>query len=179
MSQFEQAVIEARRAPAGIGALLHLVNRPSEGVHRRVAKLRFDFKQGIEGDRWRKTAWIRLPNGQPDPRVQVSLTNARVMTYFTKHYKEGIFGCGDNLYTDLSLTEGNLPVGSRLVVGSAVLQVSNVPNDAGGKFAQRFGQDAVDFIRKPENAPLRLRGVFCKIVTGGEAHEGDLIKKLS
>ena len=175
---FKQARAKALKSRKREGRVLHLINRPSEGIHTPVAKLVFDVDQGILGDRWSETAWMRLSDGRPDPRVQVSLTNAQVMACFADTHAEGVFACGDNLYTDLSLSETSLPVGCFISVGSAVLQVSDIPNDACTKFAQRFGAESLHFVRQPENAPLRLRGIFCQIVTGGEAAIGDLVKRL-
>lgn len=179
VGNFERALIEAKAATVGSGKILALINRPSESVHEPVDTLYLDPDTGIKGDRWINTAWIRRPDGSPDPRVQVSLTNANVMKCFIGDEVDSIFRCGDNVYTDLSLTETALPEGSRLLIGEAVVEVSDVVNDACGKFVQRFGVDAFNFIREPENVPLRLRGIFCQIVTPGWLRVGDEICVLS
>jgi MOSC domain-containing protein YiiM len=174
-NNFTQAVQLAREASIGQGHVDFLINRPSEGVHDPVETLYLDPIEGIRGDRWRETAWLRLPDGAPDPRVQVSLTHTRVMQCFTGSEPGAVFRCGDNIYTDLNLTEAALPVGTRLQIGEAVLEVSDVVNDACGKFAQRFGVEAFQCIRQPENLSLRLRGIFCSIVQGGVVRAGDQI----
>ncbi len=165
----------ARAAPIGSGRVDFLINRPSEGVHQPVDELYLDPIEGIRGDRWRETAWLRLPDGSPDPRVQVSLTNTCVMQCFTGREQGDVFRCGDNIYTDLNLTEANLPVGSLLKIDEVVLEVSDVVNDACGKFAQRFGADAFKCVRTPEHLPLRLRGIFCRIISGGRIRCGGAI----
>lgn len=175
---YKEAVELARAAPVGVGRVDFLMNRPSEGVHQPVDELTLDAELGIRGDRWRDSAWLRLPDGSPDPRVQVSLTNTRVMQCFTGSAAAEVFRCGDNIYTDLNLSEAHLPVGSRLRIGKAVLEVSDVINDACGKFVQRFGADALRCVRRPEHLPLRLRGIFCRIITGGRIHCGDVIAAL-
>ncbi|MGZ0657052.1 MOSC domain-containing protein [Coraliomargarita sp. W4R53] len=173
---FAGAAAIARDASIGRGRVEYLINRPAEGVHEPVEELYLDVEQGILGDRWRETAWLRLPDGSPDPRVQVSLTNTRVIQCFTGDQAGAAFSCGDNIYTDLNLTEAHLPVGTRLRIGEAVLEVSDVPNDACGKFAKRFGSSAFLCVRRAEHLPLRLRGLFCRIVQGGRIALGDSIE---
>jgi hypothetical protein len=163
----------ARQAPKNAGCVDYLMNRPSEGVHVPVDSLTLDQELGILGDRWATTAWMRLADGSPDPRVQVSITNTKVMRCFTGTSGEGVYGCGDNLYVDFNLTEQHLRVGARIKVGSSVLEVSDVINDACGKFAQRFGADAFKFIRTPKYSDQRLRGIFCSIIKSGKIHIGD------
>lgn len=174
-SNFENAVDLARAAPARVGQVKSLINRPTEGVHEKVDELYLDPVLGIRGDRWMETAWIRRPDGSPDPRVQVSMTNRDVMHCFTGPEADSVFRCGDNIYTDLCLTENGLPVGSFIQIGESVVQVSDVINDACGKFVQRFGVEAFKFIRDPKNAPLRLRGIFCQIIEPGWVRIGDML----
>ena len=176
VGKYDSVLQAASAAPVGIGRVEYLMNRPSEGVHVPVDELYLDVDTGISGDRWSDTAWLRLPDGRPDPRVQVSLTNTTVMRCFTGAEPESHFRCGDNLYVDLNLTEVALPVGSLIQVGEAVLEVSDVENDACGKFAQRFGAEAFQCVRQSEHLPLRLRGVFCAIRRSGQVRLGDVIQ---
>ncbi|MGB0257920.1 MAG: MOSC domain-containing protein [Coraliomargarita sp.] len=152
------------------------MNRPAEGEHVPVDALYLDVVHGIQGDRWERTAWLKTDTGAPDPRVQVSLTNTSVIRCFTGEALESQYLCGDNCYVNLNLTEAVLPVGSRLQIGNAVIEVSDVENDACGKFAQRFGVDALKWVRRPEHLSLRLRGIFCRIEQSGWVRVGDHIK---
>ncbi|MGJ8650411.1 MAG: MOSC domain-containing protein [Opitutaceae bacterium] len=172
---YDTAIQLAHTAPVGSGRVDYLINRPSEGVHELVDSLYLDVENGIEGDRWKETAWLRLPDGAPDPRVQVSLTNTRVMQCFTGTEADAVFRCGDNIYTDLNLTETHLPVGTLLQIGEAVIEVSDVVNDACGKFAQRFGAEAFQAVRAPTNVGLRLRGLFARIRQSGRVQCGDTL----
>jgi len=175
IQEFNDSLRLARAAPVGDGRVDFLINRPSEGVHVPAVELYMDVDKGIVGDRWAETAWLRLADGRPDPRVQVSLTNTSVMQCFAGAGPDGVFGCGDNIYTNLNITEYNLPVGTRLQMGGAVLEVSAIVNDGCGKFAQRFGAEAFKLVRRPENLSLRLRGIFCSIKVGGVVRVNDLI----
>lgn len=175
-SDYSEALKLANSAPTRSGCVDYLINRPSEGVHVPVDSLTLDRAKGIVGDRWATTAWMKLEDGSPDPRVQVSITNTKVMACFTGSAPDSIYQCGDNLYVDFNLTEQHLRVGARLKVGSAVLEVSDVINDACGKFVQRFGAEAFKLIRTPENSGLRLRGIFCSIIEPGQICIGDRIE---
>ena len=172
---FSKACEIARSAPREVGTIEHLINRPEEGVHVPVESLTLDAAEGIIGDRWKSTAWLRLDDGAPDPRVQVSMTNTRVMQCFTGDAPSAVYGCGDNLYVDFCLTEEALPVGTHLQMGDAILELSDEVNDACGKFVQRYGAEAFRFIRDADNMPLRLRGVFLRIHRSGTIQVGDTI----
>jgi MOSC domain-containing protein YiiM len=84
---------------------------------------------------------------------------------------------GDQLYVDLDLSGTNLPPGTRLDVGSAVIEVTSQPHRGCGKFATRFGVDALRFVNSDIGRELNLRGVNARIVTGGTLRTGDAIGK--
>jgi MOSC domain-containing protein YiiM len=85
---------------------------------------------------------------------------------------------GDQLYVDLDLSPANLPVGTRLEVGSAVIEVTSPPHLGCVKFAARFGQDAWRFVNSRVGRELRLRGLNARVVSSGTVREGDPIRKL-
>ena len=85
---------------------------------------------------------------------------------------------GDQLYVDLDLSPANLPVGTRLEVGSAVIEVTGQPHLGCVKFAARFGQDAWRFVNSRVGRELRLRGLNARVVSSGTVREGDPIRKL-
>ena len=71
---------------------------------------------------------------------------------------------GDQIYVDLDLSVGNLPAGSLLAVGQAVLQVSDAPHLGCAKFAGRFGAEAMRFVNSRLGRQLRLRGMNAQVV---------------
>ena len=79
---------------------------------------------------------------------------------------------------DLDLRQENLPAGTRLQVGSATLEVSEMPHTGCAKFTARFGSDATRFVNSTENRELRLRGMNARVVTPGTVRPGDAIRKL-
>ena len=80
---------------------------------------------------------------------------------------------------DLDLSDDNLPPGTRLTLGSAVVEVSAEPHLGCAKFIERFGRDAVMFVNSPAGRALNLRGVNARIVTGGTVKVGDRIARLA
>jgi MOSC domain-containing protein YiiM len=85
---------------------------------------------------------------------------------------------GDQLYLDLDLSDTNLPPGTRLTVGDATLEITPQPHTGCGKFAERFGSDAVKFVNGHEHKNLKLRGVYARVVQRGEIRTGDEVKKI-
>ena len=85
---------------------------------------------------------------------------------------------GDQLYVDLDLSIENLPAGTRLAVGDAVIEVTPEPHTGCAKFSARFGTDALKFVNKSPGRELRLRGVNTRVVTPGTVRAGDAISKL-
>ena len=149
---------------------------PSQREERTVIEL--DPVRGAIGDRWERKTWLYLPNGKPDPRVQVAVCNSRVLAMLQQttgvHHHPG-----DTVFTDLDLGTNNLPVGTLLRMGPALLEVSDVENDACAKFAAYYGAVVLAWIRLPQNRALRLRGLFAKVVSGGVVSLSDTIAKVS
>jgi hypothetical protein len=165
------------RRPTAEARVNALCVRPGPEQREVRASIEFDPVRGAIGDRWERKTWLYLPGGKPDPRVQVAICNscvlAMVQTATGVHHHPG-----DTVFTDLDLSLQNLAPGSRLRLGPAVVEISNVENDACAKFAAQYGVSVLAWIRLPQNRLLRLRGVFAKVVTGGLVQRGDPVKKL-
>jgi MOSC domain-containing protein YiiM len=174
--ELEAGLDEIRRSPADGGTVQLIVRRPA--VDRRevseVAEL--DTEQGLVGDTWRIRGSRRTPDGSSDPEAQVTVMNARVAALLAGSH-DTWSAAGDQLYVDLDLAESNLPAGTRLAIGEALLEVSAVPHTGCAKFGGRFGVDALRFVSTPEGRELRLRGLNAKVVRGGTIRLGDRISK--
>jgi MOSC domain-containing protein YiiM len=85
---------------------------------------------------------------------------------------------GDNIAVEMNLTEENLPVGTLLQAGTAILRVSDEPNDGCVKWKVRKGRAAYDWITRPDHLPLRLRGLYCSVEEDGEMRLGDTLRRL-
>jgi hypothetical protein len=164
--------IETRWRTAGArpatGAVRLLVVRTGGGRHVRVQRLRLDPATGIDGDRWSA--------GDRDPDDQVSLMDARVVEALAG--AGGLDVPGDNLIVDLDLGEQALPFGSRLQVGTAVIQLSGKLHAGCKKFRARLGDQALRWVNAKVNQPLRLRGLYARILQAGEVAVGDLVRPL-
>ena len=85
---------------------------------------------------------------------------------------------GDQLFADIDLSAENMPPGTRISVGSAILEATDQPHTGCKKFSARFGIDALKLISSPIGKELQLRGINTKVVQGGGIKPGDIVKKL-
>jgi len=164
-------------APKDKAPILQLCVRPDEGKREYVEEIQFDSAQGIAGDRWIRKTWIYTPEGEPDPRIQVCILGSRVLQLLCRDPERTVYP-GDNIVADMDFSESNLPIGSRIQVGTAVLEVSDVFNTACSKWRKRHGTPSLRWINLPENKPHRLRGILCSIAQSGKAKLADRIVKL-
>ncbi|MFT3870834.1 MAG: hypothetical protein QM715_20465 [Nibricoccus sp.] len=164
--------------PTRTGRVESLNVRPGPAGEREAReKIQLDPARGAIGDRWERKTWLHLPDGRPDPRVQLALCNTSLLALMqqaagTQHHP------GDTLFTNLDLSVNHLPVGSRLRAGTAIIEISDVENDACAKFAAHYGDVIFQWIRRPDNRPLRLRGCFARVVECGVVSVGDLVQRL-
>ena len=160
-------LVRASRKDAGV---LKLIVLRLPGEQRRTPEQTIlSSERGVEGDRW---------NLKPDanPLSQVSVMNARFLEAIAGDARRMDLA-GDNLIIDLDLSESNLPPGTRLRIGQALIEVTNLPHTGCQKFHGRFGKAALVLVNSPEGRALRLRGLYARVVRGGEIHIGDPVSK--
>lgn len=160
-------------APRDDAPIALLCTRPALGQRAFPASIRLTKAEGIPGERWLTQSWLRLPDGRPDPRNQVSLLPSRVMDIAWQN-RDTAPHPGDPIVADLDMTEANLPVGTLIGVGSAVLRVSDVPNLGCVKWKVRYGSDALAWVAA--DPALRLRGVLCSVEQDGEVTLNDRLQ---
>ncbi len=165
-------------APKDGAAIEMLCNRPDFGVRNFTDRLNVTAAGGVENCRWSKEPWLKLEDGSGDPRIQVSILQRRVLNMVWNEDETEAPHPGDTFIVDMDLSEENLPVGTQLQAGTAVLEVTDKWNDACVKWKVRYGEDALDWVREPNHVPLRLRGVLCKIVQDGVIENGAKLTKL-
>lgn len=164
-------------APKTDAAIQTLCFRPGFGQRTFPDQIEMTVARGIPGERWENQAWLRLPDGRPDPRIQVSILPVRVLDLIWRD-RESVVHPGDTIVADLDCSAANLPVGTRLQIGTAVVEVSDEPNDGCVKWKTRYGAAAMDWIVRPEHAALRLRGILCRIVQDGVVRVTDRVQVL-
>jgi MOSC domain-containing protein YiiM len=169
MSELENGLEEIRRSPRDEGRLELIVIRPIKGQREVLPEGELTHADGLAGDCWKDHA--------PHPDMQVNIMNARAIDLIAGDRTRWPVA-GDQLYVDLDLSESNLPPGSRLQLGSAILEITAKPHTGCGKFASRFGVDAVKFVNSVLGRTLNLRGVNARVVTPGVIRTGDSVRKL-
>ena len=137
---------------------------------------RLDLAEGLVGDRWGRRKGTRTADGLPNPDTQLNVMNSRVIALVARDTDRWCLA-GDQLFVDLDLSAENLPAGTRLALGSAVIEVTAPPHTGCRKFAERFGLDAVSFVNSPLGEQLRLRGINARVVHAGVIRVGDPVKK--
>ena len=171
------ALPKVLEAPRTQGLVRLLCTRPEPNARSFPDRLILTRAAGVVGDLEASRPWLVLDDGRPDPRTQVSIMSSRVLdlVWRGKNLRDHP---GDNIACDLDLCHANLPIGALLQAGTAVLRVSDVPNDGCAKWKVRMGKAAYDWTRAPAHAVYRLRGLFCSVEQDGEVALGDMILRV-
>jgi len=175
--ELEAGLDEIRRSPADQGTVELIVRRPAENEREVLDEGVLDLAEGLVGDMWRVRTSSRTPDGSANPDTQVTLMNARAIDLIAGGRERWPLA-GDQLYVDLDLSVENLPVGTRLVVGTAALEITAELHTGCAKFSARFGSAALRFVNGAAGRPLRLRGVNARVAEPGTVARGDTIAKL-
>jgi hypothetical protein len=175
-AQLRAGLDQVRRAPSDVGTIDLIALRPADGERDVVEQAEADVRLGMMGDNWSTRSNRRTPNGGPSPKAQVTVMSARAAALIAGPSERWALA-GDQLYVDFDLSETNVPAGTRLAIGEAVLEVTDQPHNGCAKFRRRFGEDAVRFVNSPEGKHLHLRGINTKVVESGAIRRGDKIRK--
>jgi MOSC domain-containing protein YiiM len=177
MTELEEGMDYIRQSPRDNGMLKMIVRRPSDDEREAVSQGELSLEEGLIGDNWKRRGSKHRADGSANPDAQITVMNARTIELLAQEQERWPLA-GDQLYIDMDLSDDHLPPGTRLAIGSAILEVSAVPHTGCNKFSARFGVDAVKFVNSPEGKRLHLRGINTKIVHGGVIQVGDVVKKL-
>jgi len=172
----EAALRHIRQAPKDGGLLKLIVRRPEHGEREILQEGKLELVEGLVGDNWRTRGSSRTADGSAHPDTQITIMNARVIDLLAQRQDRWALA-GDQLFIDMDLSASNLPPGTKLALGSAVLEITAPPHTGCKKFAARFGQDAVKFINSPAVKELRLRGIHAKVLQAGVIRIGDVARK--
>ena len=173
----EAGLEQIRNSPKNQSVLDMIVSRPEEDAREIMELADLDVVVGLVGDTWQDRPSARSGDGKAHPDMQITLMNSRVADLVAQS-KERWPLSGDQLFADLDLSKTNVPPGTRISVGKAVLEATDQPHTGCKKIASRFGVDALKFISSPATEVLQLRGINLKVVEGGEIKPGDIVKKL-
>jgi hypothetical protein len=176
LEELREGLDEIRQSPKDQGILKAIVIRPETDARVSLQRCELSAELGAHGDNWAKGCWMSLPDGRPHPDVQVAIMNARTIALIAQEEARWPLA-GDNLLMDLDLSADNLPPGTLLSVGSALLEITAVPHKGCKKFAERFGVDATRFVNARDSLQLHLRGIYARIVEPGIVAVGDTVTK--
>jgi hypothetical protein len=167
-----------RRSPRDQGPLELIVRRPAVDAREVLEEATLDESVGLVGDTWSQRPSTRTEDGSPHPRMQLNIVNARASALIAVDPDRRQLA-GDQLHLDLDLSEENLPAGTRLSIGTAVIEITEQPHRGCAKFSARFGADALRFVNSPEGRAVNARGVNAAVITGGVIRTGDIATKLT
>lgn len=176
MEELEAGLAEIRSSPRDEGRLALIVARPRVDERKVLDAGELSLAEGLVGDTWRLRKSSRSADGGPHPDMQLNLMNARAIALLAQSEERWPLA-GDQLYLELDLSGENLPPGTRLALGEAVIEVTAQPHTGCAKFKARFGPDAVKFVNSPAGRQLNLRGINAKVVRPGAIRRGDVARK--
>jgi len=170
LAELEAGLRALPELPADSGRLTLIVRRGVDGSRETPERIRLTPEEGVPGD-----SWGRNPSRNLEAQIAVMrrdvaelLANGQPLTLF-----------GDSLFLDFDISLGNLPIGSRLRVGEAIVEVTPMPHNGCAKFKGRFGADALFFVNAKPTRHLNLRGIYWKVIESGEVSVGAPIKVIS
>ena len=177
MAELEAGLDEIRQSPKDEGVIALIVRRPQVDAREVLEEGELDLVEGLVGDTWKVRGSSRTPDGAAHPDMQLNVMNARVIALLACE-KDRWPLAGDQLFIDMDVSSENLPPGTRLALGSAVIEVTDQPHTGCKKFEARFGLDALKFVNSPLGRQLQLRGVNAKVTQPGVIRVGDFVKKI-
>ena len=177
MLELEEGMETIRQSPKDLGLLKMIVRRPTMDEREILEECELNREQGLAGDSWKDRGSSHTPDGSANINAQLTIMNARVIALLAQEEARWPLA-GDQLYIDMDLSEDNIPPGTQLTIGSAVIEVSAQPHSGCKKFSSRFGADAIKFVNSPEGKQLHLRGINTRVIQPGTIRVGDAMKKI-
>jgi hypothetical protein len=177
ISQLEAGIEHIRQAPKDHGTLQMIVRRPKDDERDIIDQGELSPSEGLVGDNWKARGSKHTLDGSANLYAQITIMNARCIALLAQSEERWALA-GDQLYVDFDLSDENIPPGTRLAVGSSIIEVSAEPHSGCKKFSSRFGVDAMKFVNSPEGKRLHLRGINAKVIQGGTIRVGDVIRKI-
>lgn len=175
--ELEGGLEDIRRSPKDRGTLNLIVRRPETGEREVLAEGTLEITEGLLGDNWLIRGNRKTADGAADPDMQLNIMNSRVIALLAQEPGRWALA-GDQLYIDMDLSKKNLPAGTRISLGSAIIEVTPPPHTGCKKFVARFGLDAVLFVNSGLGKQINLRGINAKVVQAGIIRVNDIAEKL-
>ncbi len=177
MEELEAGLDEIRQSPKDEGLLKLIVRRPRRDEREVLQEGELEVMEGLLGDSWKIRGSSRTADGSSHPDMQLNIMNSRVIALLAQAEDRWQLA-GDQLFIDMDLSTENLPPGTQLALGSAVIEVTAQPHTGCKKFVARFGRDAMIFVNSPLGKQLHLRGINAKVVQSGVIRVGDIVERI-
>jgi hypothetical protein len=177
-SELAAGVDDIRASPRDHGVVRKIVCRPDISKRKELEEARLDPALGLEGDNWLDRSLKYMPDRRANPDTQLNLMNARAIALIARSDDRWQLA-GDQFFVDLDLSPANLPPGTRLQLGEAVIEVTAEPHLGCSKFKERFGRDAAQFVNSEIGKSLNLRGINARIVQGGTVRVESTVRKVA
>ena len=175
LAQLQAALENVRASPRDIGIVELIVRRPEPLAREVLEEAELDVVRGMVGDSWVNRPSKRTPDGSPNPEQQLTLMSVRAIEALADRAEWPL--AGDQFFVDFDLSKANLPAGTRLVVGSAIVEITATPHTGCAKFTERFGSDATKWVNSDAGLELRVRGVNARILQAGTVRVGDTLRR--
>lgn len=169
---------EILKSPTDKGVLNLIVRRPETDQREVLEEGTLDPAYGLQGDNWLSRGNRSTADGKAHPEMQLNIMNSRVIELVAQDRQRWPLA-GDQLFIDLDLSPENLPPGTRISIGSAIIEVTAEPHTGCKKFVARFGKDAMIFVNSGVGKKLNLRGINAKVVQAGIVRTGDVAEKMA
>ncbi len=174
LPELERGLEHVLLSPKENGVLELIVTRPKVDKREVVTEGKLDLELGLVGDNWLTRGSSRTTDGRGHPEMQLNVMNYRFAELIAGG-RERVPLAGDQLFVDLDLSPDNLPPGTRLAIGSALIEVTAIPHLGCKKFVERFGLEAMKFANSEFGRSHRLRGLNAKVVAPGTIKTGDAV----
>jgi hypothetical protein len=175
--ELEAGLEDIYLSPKDSGTIDMIVCRPDVEKREVLLQAKLDLIEGLVGDNWKARGSASTADGSAHPEMQINIMNSRVIALLAQEQERWQLA-GDQLYIDMDLSDKNLPAGTHLALGLAVIEITAKPHTGCKKFAARFGQDAIKFVNSQLGKELRLRGVNARVIQSGVIKAGDIVKKI-
>ena len=164
-------------SPQDNGTVEMIVCRPASEARRVLDCAELTLVDGLVGDNWRMRGSKGMPDGSANPNAQIAIMNSRIITALAQDRSRWPLA-GDQLFIDLDLSADNLQPGQRLAIGTAILEVTDLPHTGCAKFTERFGHDAIRLINSPEGRHAKMRGINTRVIQPGSFCVGSTVSKV-
>lgn len=175
--ELEAGLDTIRQSPSDGGILEMMVRRPQIDEREILEAGQLDLYSGLDGDNWKTRGSSSTPDNSAHPGMQLTLMNSRTIGLIAGDKGRWPLA-GDQLYVDFDLSTENLPLGTQLSIGDAIIEITSIPHTGCSKFISRFGVDAQRFVNSPVGKQLHLRGINARIIRAGRIGVEDVIRKV-